>query len=88
MNALRAKAKRLGATDLRRSSRRGKKLAVLYRGAWIHFGALGYEDYTQHRDKDRRERYRRRHRGILLADGRPAYRVKTSPAYWAWQLLW
>jgi hypothetical protein len=23
----------------------------------IHFGALGYENYTKHRDKDRRERY-------------------------------
>jgi hypothetical protein len=88
MNALRDKAKRLGADDLRRSWRKGKKWVVLYRGALIHFGALGYEDYTTHRDPDRRARYRRRHRGILLADGRAAYRVKTSPAYWSWYLLW
>jgi hypothetical protein len=88
MDALRAKAKRLGATELRPSWRRGKKLAVLYHHRWVHFGAAGMSDYTQHRDPERRERYRRRHRGILLADGRPAYKVKTSPAFWSWYLLW
>ena len=27
----------------------------------IHFGAIGYEDYTQHHNKDRRTFYRQRH---------------------------
>lgn len=27
----------------------------------VHFGASGYEDYTTHHDKERRERYRTRH---------------------------
>ena len=82
------RAKALGATELRLSWRTGKKLAVLYRGRWIHFGAAGYEDFTQHKDPVRRAAYRRRHRGVLLSDGRPAYKVKGSPAYWAWHLLW
>ena len=77
-----------GAEQLRPSWRKGKKWAVLYRGHWVHFGAAGYEDFTQHGDETRRAAYRKRHRAILLADGRPAYRVKTSPSFWAWHLLW
>ena len=83
-----AEARRLGATELRQSTRKGKNLAVLYQGKWIHAGALGYEDYTTHHDPVRRAAYRKRHRAILLRDGRPAYTVKTTPAYWAWHLLW
>ena len=88
MHDLKIEALRLGATDLRPSWRKGKKLAVLYRGKWIHFGALGYEDYTTHHDVDRRASYRRRHKAILLLDGRPAYTVKTQASFWAWHLLW
>ena len=75
-----ARAKRVGATELRPSWRAGKKFAVLYRDRWIHFGQRGYEDFRIHRDTARRESYRRRHAGILLADGRRAYMVKESPA--------
>ena len=83
-----AEARRLGGTELRQSTRKGKKLAVLYQGKLIHFGALGYEDYTIHHDEERRASYRKRHKAILLRDGRPAYTVKTQPAYWSWHLLW
>lgn len=88
MEALRTKAKKLGAESLTPSWRQKKKWAVLYRGSWIHFGATGFEDFTQHRDPIRRANYRRRHGAIRLADGRLAHKVKTSPAYWAWTLLW
>ena len=81
-------AKSLGATELRRSWWKGKKWAVLDRGDWIHFGAPQFEDYTTHHDPVRRASYRRRHRAILLSDGRPAYTVKTQPAFWSWHLLW
>lgn len=30
-------------------------------GTVTHFGATGYEDYTQHHNKDRRANYLRRH---------------------------
>lgn len=86
--ALRALAIRLGADDLRPSWRKGKKLAVLYNGHWIHFGAAGMSDFTQHHDEARRARYRTRHAGILLSDGTPAYEVKTQPAFWSWHILW
>lgn len=31
---------------------------------WIHFGQLGYEDYTKHKNKTRRKNYLTRSRGI------------------------
>ena len=86
--SLQQKARRLGATELRPSARKGKKYAVLYGGSWIHFGATGYEDFTEHKDPARRANYRRRHGAIKLKDGRLAYTVPTSPAYWSYNLLW
>ena len=86
--SLRERAIKLGATDLVPSLRRDKKWAVLYRGRWINFGAKGYEDFRQHHDPVRRASYRKRHAGILLKYGRPAYTVKESPAYWSWHVLW
>ena len=83
-----AKARRLGATELRPSWHKTKKWAVLYRDRWYHIGARGYQDFTTHHDPLRRAAYRKRHAGILLADGRQAYKVKTTPAYWAYRLLW
>ena len=31
---------------------------------WIHFGAMGYQDYTKHKDKTRRANYLNRSAGI------------------------
>ena len=88
MESLQRKALRLGATELRRSQRAAKKWAVLYEGKFIHFGATGYQDFTEHKDPARRANYRRRHGAIRLKDGRLAHTVPTSPAFWSWELLW
>lgn len=89
---LRRRAKLLGATDLRPSTRKGKKYMVLYLGRWIHFGSRGYSDFTQlranARNIRRRDAYRARHSRILLKNNVPAYKVPSQPAYWAWHLLW
>ena len=82
------RARQLGATALAPSWRHGKKLAVLYQGKWIHFGAQGYDDFTEHRDEARRANYRARHGSIKLGDGRVARTVKTRPVFWSWELLW
>ena len=82
------KAKQLGAESLKTSTRATKKYMVLYRGKWIHFGAEIYSDFTLHKDPLRRANYRARHSTIRLADGRLAYTVRESPAFWAWHLLW
>jgi len=88
MEKLRKKAISLGATDLRKSTKKNKKWDVLYKGKWVSFGHPSYEDYTQHRDKKRRDRYRARHSKIKLKDGRLAYKVKGSPSYFSYWILW
>ena len=47
----------------------------------IHFGAKGYEDYTQHRNKDRRVLYRKRHEKDLKGDPMRA-------GYLSFYILW
>ena len=46
------------------------------------FGAKGYEDYTIHKDKQRRDRYRARHKGNL---SKTDY---MSPAHLSYYILW
>lgn len=51
-------------------------------GTSTQFGQKGAEDYTMHRDKERRERYRTRHKKDLeTGDPRRA-------GYLSWYLLW
>ena len=57
------KAKRYGVKVFR-STRRDKKYMV-YHNKWIHFGAMGYEDYTKHHNKTRRKNYLTRTKGML-----------------------
>ena len=41
------------------SSRKNKKYQIYdpNQHKWIHFGQLGYEDFTKHRDENRRQKY-------------------------------
>src|SRR3989338_1167155 len=45
------------------------------------FGASGYEDYTIHKDKERRRRYRIRHKNDKIDD-------PYSAGFWSWYVLW
>lgn len=81
-------AKALGLPRPESSQRDGKKLYVVYNGKTIHFGARAYSDYLEHKDKERRARYRLRARGALLANGLPAYMDRRQPAYYAYRILW
>jgi hypothetical protein len=51
-----------------KSDKKEKKLMAIFedckngRRKTTHFGSFGYEDFTTHRDKDRKERYLARHR--------------------------
>ena len=47
----------------------------------VSFGDNRYEDYTIHKDKERRERYRNRHRSDKIKD-------ITSAGAWSWYVLW
>ena len=43
------------------SNRASKKYYVINQyGKRVHFGQMGYEDYTKHKDEERRKRYRLR----------------------------
>ena len=53
-------------------------------GKWIHFGAMGYEDYTKHKDQKRRERYLNRAENIKGS----WKQNKFSPNNLAIHLLW
>jgi len=88
MDNLRKKAIKLGATDFKKSSRKDKKWMVEYNGKWIHFGQVGYEDYTQHRDQKRRKDYLQRTRYIRDGEGNLTYNNKNKANYWARNVLW
>ena len=73
------------------SKAKGKKYSVYVmkdgKKRLIHFGASDYEDYTQHRDKDRRKAYLARSAGIRDKSGKLTYLDKNSANYWA-RTLW
>lgn len=70
-------------SEIKLSTRQGKKYMVLDPNTdkWVHFGAMGYEDYTKHQDKTRRDKYHRR-----MGRFKDAY--KYSPGYLSLKLLW
>ena len=48
----------------------------------VDFGATGYEDYTQHHDKERRQRYRDRHQKDLETED------PTRAGFLSYYILW
>jgi hypothetical protein len=69
---------------LEQSWLRGKKYAAIFKnGKVVHFGAAGYEDYTIHRDKIRRDRYIARHN-----NGRENWNDPYSPGALSRWILW
>ena len=70
-----------------KSDQAGKKWKAIFeldngRSKTTHFGAAGMQDYTQHHDKERRERYRTRHRKDLET-GDP-----TRAGFLSYYVLW
>ena len=52
------KAQQMGLNPVYESSRKDKKYMVLRPDwKWVHFGQMGYEDYTKHKNKTRRKNY-------------------------------
>ena len=65
------------------STRKNKKYMILNpeNNKYIHFGEFGYEDYTKHKDKNRRLLFQKRNHKWKSAK-------KYSPAYLSYYLLW
>ena len=75
------KAKELHLNPIQLSSRKDKKYMVSDGKKLIHFGQMGYEDYTKHHDEKRRELFRKRNHKWATAE-------KYSPAWLSYHLLW
>ena len=74
------KAKKLGVT-IKPSTRKHKKLDVFKEGKKIaSIGDIRYSDFLQHKDDERRKRYKQRHEATR--------HVKGSPSFYADRLLW
>jgi hypothetical protein len=60
------RASKFYRTTVYRSTLPSKKYMIYdpIKRKWIHFGQMYYEDYTKHKDEDRRYNYLRRSQGI------------------------
>lgn len=71
-----------------KSKKAGKKYSVYaYDGKTtrlVHFGANGYEDYTIHKDEERRRRYIARHEKNENWDKSGIF----TPGFWSVWVLW
>ena len=70
-----------------KSTRPGKKWKAVFqtdtgRTKTTHFGAAGMEDFTQHHDKERRQRYRDRHQKDLET------KDPTRAGFLSYYILW
>ena len=72
-----------------KSTNKNKKMMVLTpKGKIIHFGQIGYEDFTQHKDKKRQQSYCARSAGIKDKQGRLTKDNKESANYYSRKFLW
>ena len=89
---------KIGKYEYARSTRKDKKLMTTVDGKTIHFGASGMEHYydktglldtkLNHKNKERRELYKKRHSAIKLKDGSRAIDDPKQPAYHSLKILW
>ncbi len=76
------------SVEIKPSKAKNKKFTAIFyddQGKKIktaQFGDSRYEDYTMHKDKQRRDRYRARHKGNL------AKTTYMSPAHLSYYILW
>jgi|LakMenEpi03Aug12_release.lakeMendotaPanAssembly.Ray.scaffolds.fasta_scaffold576564_2 hypothetical protein len=76
-----------------KSNRKGKKFMVrvylpkVKRDKIVHFGNINYQDFTQHKDPERKKNYLRRSAFIKKA-GKLSKSDYTSPNFWSRRYLW
>ena len=88
LEQIQEKALSLGATRVGYSKRQGKKYIVEYQGKNIHFGSDVGETFLDHKDEQKRDAWRARHTKIKNKAGEYVYKLKNSPSYWSYMLLW
>jgi len=68
-----------------------KKMVLAKKGdevKLVRFGLRGMEDFTQHKDPERRANYLARSAGIKGKDGKPTKDDVFSANHWARKVLW
>jgi hypothetical protein len=66
------------------SNRKGKKWVAIFKDHKpVHFGGIGYEDYTHHKDPERRRLYIERHQ--KKEDWSNPYKAGTLSRYLLWE---
>jgi len=75
------KARYYNLNPVYESTRRNKKYMVYDGDKFIHFGSMGYEDFTKHHDTTRLKAFRSRNRAWQYA---PIY----TPRWLSYFLLW
>jgi len=79
------KAAAYGLRAIRLSTRKHKKyMALTPKGQWVHFGAMGMEDFTKHRDLKRRRNYLTRSAGIQGAWKKNKYSANNLARHLLW----
>ena len=74
--------------DIKKSNKKDKKFTATFTDKsgkvkkTTHFGAKGMSDYTIHKDKERRTRYRKRHTKDLKTND------STRAGYLSYYILW
>lgn len=65
------------------STRKNKKYMVYDEpnDKYIHFGEMGYEDYTKHKDEERRQAFKQRNK-------KWSKQKQLTPGWLAYNLLW
>ena len=88
MDGLRRKALSYGATEFGESKVKNKRFYVIYSGKKINFGLKNGSTFIDHKDKKKRENWKKRHSKIKLKDGSLAYKNKHQSSYWSYKILW
>ena len=70
--------------SIERSTRKANKLMATIGDQTVHFGAVGYEDFTTHKDPARKAQYLSRHR----TNEDWTLRGLRTAGFWARHLLW
>jgi hypothetical protein len=77
--------------ELQISRAKNKRFSIIYANKTINFGLWpfsGMGSFLDHGDEQIRKAWRARHSKITLRDGRIAYKVKNTPEYLSYNILW
>lgn len=72
---------------LTNSDRKGKRYMVIVDGKKIHFSSSEHENYTMHKDNERKQRYIKRH----IKEKKRWHHLKVNlmhPSYWSRWVSW